>query len=226
MKKIWSEKEINYLNKEFGKTPLSKIAENLDRSLASVKIKAKKLKLRVKKKMLANFYYSEKELLKEAKSRNIYLTRDILFGLRKNNVIETKKIDDEKSNSLIFYSEKDYNFVLELFSEYELVITLRKRINNKKFTEDMLNQKNINIKRIKGYSSLFIHRESSKFLENLFKNYITVNEFSKKVFYSVSNVNIFIKEKIITSVFFANKFWINKAFIDKIRFSYNPNFKK
>lgn len=159
--------------------------------------------------------------LKEAKKRGIYLTHDILLGLRKANIIKSKKID-KKSNCYNFYNEKDYNFVLELFSEYELVKTLRKRINDKRFKKDMLYQKNIKLKEIKGYSLLFIHKESSKFLETLFKNYITINEFSKKIFYSISQTTSFIYKKIITSTFFANKHWINKSFIEKIKLYYKP----
>jgi len=225
MKLKWTKKEIDYLQEYYGVSSLQTIAKNLNRTLNSVKIKAKRLNLRVKKTFISKNYYSEQELLKEAKSRNIYLTHDIILGLRKANIISSEKID-KKSNCYNFYDEKNYNFVLELFSEYELVKTLRKRINDKRFKKDMLYQKNIKLKEIKGYSLLFIHRESSKFLENLFKDYITINEFSKKVFYSISQTTSFIYKKIITSIFFANKHWINKAFIDKIRFSYNPNFKK
>ena len=127
-----------------------------------------------------------------------------------------------------YYTENDYNFVLDLFSKYELLMTFHSKLKkiksftNRRSVHSLIKNKNIITKKFDTTPLVFISLESSKFLLDLFSNYLDLEEFAKETNYTRSGIYYMVKNKIITTIKYNNKHYVNKKFIIKIKDHYEP----
>lgn len=224
MSNFWTEEKDEILRENYYKMSFKSLAKKLEAtSEIAVQVRAKRLGLRRKKQMSCYGFKSESDLLRELKTKGLYITHDILLGLRKSKIIECKKLSKYSYN---FYSIETCKFIEDLFSNYDLLMTVHQKLNLRGHSPRMIHswvkQDCIKTKKFEGSPLIFIHKESTKFLINLTTNYLLVSEFSKLVHYSVATVNSMIRRGIIKAVKFANKYWIEKGFIDKIKYYYSP----
>jgi len=223
-KKFWTDEKDEILRLNYYKMSFKSLAKKLEAvSEIAVQVRTKRLGLKRKKQMSCYGFKSEADLLRELKAKGLYITHDILLGLRKSKVIECKKLSKYSYN---FYSIETCKFIEDLFSNYDLLMTVHQKLNIRNHSRRMVHhwvrQDGIKIKKFEGSPLIFIHKESTKFLMNLTTNYLLVSEFSKLVHYEVITINSMIRRGIIKAVKFANKYWIEKGFIDKIKYHYVP----
>lgn len=228
--RVWTEEKEDYLRDKFFSMSLKSLSKKLGVTETAILVKSNRLGLRRSNLIISENFYTQQDLLKEAKKRKIYLTRDII-----NSLIESKMIKKHQSrkNSFLYFNQKDYDFVLDFFSKYELVMTLHDRLKKKgvKLTNrkalynllvDIQEDPRIEIKKLEGVSVLFINKTSSAFIENLLVNHLTKAQFAEKVYYSISGIHYLIQIGVLTSIKFANKHWIHKNMIEKIKYHYEP----
>lgn len=228
--RTWTREKEDYLQDNYGKYPVKKLAKKLGFTEIAIQVKAKRLGLKLKNIIAGENYYTQQEIVREAKSKGIYLTRDIILSLINNKIITKYQFKDK---SFVYFSEKDKAFILNWFSKYELLMSLNARLKGKglklkntRSLHDLLTKNSpdprIEIKQLDGFKVLFISLESSKFIENLLLNYITKRDFAQQVYYSISAIHHLISINILTSIKFANKHWIHKNMIEKIKYHYEP----
>ena len=223
-KKFWTDEKDEILRLNYYKMSFKSLAKKLEASSENaVKVRCQRLGLKRKNQMSCYGFKSESDLLKELTAKGLYITYDILLGLRKAKIIQCKKLGKYCYN---FYSIETCKFIEDLFSNYDLLMTVHQKLNLRGHSRRMIHawvrQDCIKTKKFEGSPLIFIHKESTKFLMNLTTNYLLVSEFSKLVYYSVVAVNSMIRRGIIKAVKFANKYWVEKGFIDKIRYYYSP----
>lgn len=175
-------------------------------------------------------YMSQQQLLSECKKRGYYLTKAMLAGFQKSNIIQSTKLASIKDlktnkrqkfyfyslsdNNVSYFSQKDTDLLFSLFNEYEMFSQVKKRLAIPIY---WLSYPEIKTKRFPNYKNVFLHKESIKFFTDLLTNYLTIDEFAKQVYYSRAAINGFIKKGFITKRTFADKTFINKNFILKVK---------